>query len=58
MSAGRLIENRELRNRTGVFRDRAHAGRVLAVMLSSFAGTDSILLAMPAGGIPVAASMA
>src|SRR5919201_4629072 len=40
------------------FRDRAHAGRELAKMLEEFRGTAALVLAIPAGGVPVAASIA
>jgi predicted phosphoribosyltransferase len=46
----------ELREREGVFRDRRHAGEVLAGMLES-AG-EGIVFALPAGGLPVAVPMA
>ena len=48
----------ELRNRAQVFRDRAHAGDVLAGMLSAFAGSGALVLGIPAGGVPVAATVA
>lgn len=48
----------ELRDRAPVFRDRAHAGEVLAAMLEAFRGGDAIVLAIPAGGVPVAAPIA
>jgi putative phosphoribosyl transferase len=48
----------ELRQRTHVFRDRADAGRILAGMLAGFRGTDALLLAIPSGGVPVAATIA
>jgi predicted phosphoribosyltransferase len=51
----RLVELPELRNRTQVFRDRTQAGEVLASLLTKFAGGDALLLAVPAGGVPVAA---
>src|ERR671938_101826 len=35
------------------FRDRAHAGRELARMLEEFRGTPAIVLAIPAGGVPL-----
>jgi predicted phosphoribosyltransferase len=57
-SYGTVLEQSDLRNRTEVFRDRAHAGEVLAAMLDSFRGSDSVLLAVPAGGVPVAAVVA
>src|SRR5262249_21686955 len=40
------------------FRDRAHAGRELAKMLDEFQGTAALVLAIPAGGVPVAAALA
>lgn len=45
----------ELRDRTHVFKDRSHAGRVLAGLIGE---TDAILMAIPAGGVPVAAAVA
>lgn len=47
-----------LRNRMQVFRDREHAGEVLAQMLRPLAQDDAIVLAIPAGGVPVAAAIA
>jgi putative phosphoribosyl transferase len=40
------------------FRDRAHAGRELAKLLEEFRGTAALVLAIPAGGVPVAAEIA
>jgi predicted phosphoribosyltransferase len=48
----------ELHNRAQVFRDRAHAGEVLAGMLASYRETNALILAIPAGGVPVAAEVA
>lgn len=48
----------ELRNREPVFRDRAHAGETLAGLLAQFRGSGAIVLAIPAGGVPVAAEVA
>ena len=48
----------ELRNRVRVFRDREHAGKVLAGMLESMRGARACVLGIPAGGIPVAAVIA
>jgi predicted phosphoribosyltransferase len=48
----------DLRDRSRVFRDRAHAGEALAAMLEGLRGTDAIVLAIPAGGVPVAAEIA
>ena len=57
-TAGRVFDLPELRNRGRVFRDRAQAGVVLARMLETFRGTDTLILAVPAGGVPVAAEVA
>ena len=48
----------DLRDRARVFRDRGHAGQCLAGMLRDYRGANALVLAIPAGGIPVAASMA
>src|SRR5918911_1851125 len=40
------------------FRDRAHAGRELARMPAEFRGTPAIVLAIPAGGVPVGKAIA
>lgn len=41
-----------------VFRDRRDAGRVLATLLDRFRDTDSVVLALPRGGVPVAYEVA
>ncbi len=56
--ASRVFDLPEMRNRGRVFRDRAQAGAVLAGMLSEFRGTDALILAIPAGGVPVATEIA
>lgn len=56
-SANRVIELSEMRNRGRVFRDRTQAGVVLADMLGAFRGTHTLVLAIPAGGVPVAAEI-
>jgi putative phosphoribosyl transferase len=53
-----LHELVQLTDRAHVFRDREHAGEVLASMLSDYAGSDTVVLAIPAGGVPVAAPIA
>jgi len=58
MVTGKLIEEPQLRNKTRVFLDRTHAGTLLAAKLKSVTGADSIILAIPAGGVPVAAVIA
>lgn len=58
--AHRIVERKDLRNRAHVFRDRAHAGALLAEMLApSFdLRPHAMVLAIPAGGVPVAAPIA
>src|SRR5262250_3594777 len=41
-----------------VFRDRKDAGEKLARLLASHAGSDAVVLALPRGGVPVAAEVA
>ena len=41
-----------------MFKDRTHAGRVLAEMLAARDTQDGIILAIPAGGVPVGVVMA
>ncbi len=48
----------ELRGRRHVFRDRAQAGEVLARLLEEYRGTDAVVVAIPAGGVPVAVALA
>ncbi len=58
MPSERVHELEALRNRAPVFRDRAHAGEVLAGMLEAYRGGNALVLAVPAGGVPVAAQIA
>jgi putative phosphoribosyl transferase len=53
-----LIEEARWREREGVFADRAAAGELLAAKLSAWQGVDGLVLAIPAGGVPVAAPIA
>ncbi len=41
-----------------IFRDRKDAGKRLAAALSAFKGRDCVILALPRGGVPVAAEVA
>jgi putative phosphoribosyl transferase len=41
-----------------IFRDRTDAGRRLASVLSPYRGEDTLILALPRGGVPVAAEVA
>ncbi|HHT9136736.1 MAG TPA: phosphoribosyltransferase, partial [Candidatus Wunengus sp. YC60] len=53
-----LIEDRSLRDKVYVFKDRKEAGRVLAQRLSGYKDSDGIVLGIPSGGVPVAAEIA
>ena len=55
---GELSEDPDLRDKRFIFEDRRDAGRRLAVFLEHYRGTDALLLAVPSGGIPVAAEAA
>ena len=57
-SMGRLQEEMSLRNKVNVFKDRKEAGRLLAEKLMNYKGADSMVLGIPAGGVPVAAEIA
>jgi predicted phosphoribosyltransferase len=54
----RFFEVPELRDRVGVFRDRTHAGEVLAGMLADVLSPAVLVLAIPAGGVPVGVEVA
>lgn len=55
-----ITDSEDLRDRLHVFRDRAHAGAVLAEMLAPHftRHPHAAVLAIPAGGVPVAAPIA
>jgi putative phosphoribosyl transferase len=55
---GTLVEDRSLRNKRHVFKDRAEAGRRLAQKLLPSTFPGAIVLAIPAGGVPLACEMA
>src|SRR3989338_998861 len=55
---GRLIEERSLRNKLHIFKDRAEAGRLLAKRLVGYTSSEAFVLAIPAGGVPVAYEVA
>ena len=57
-SAHKIFDLPELRDRVRVFRDRDHAGKVLAGMLQSHQQEGDIVLGIPAGGVPVGAVVA
>jgi predicted phosphoribosyltransferase len=50
----KITEEPKYRERTFVFKDRLHAGRILAEKLREYAGNKRVIvLAVPAGGVPV-----
>ena len=55
---GELIEEVSLSDKYHVFEDRMESGRRLSEKLVKYKGSDSIVLAIPAGGVPVAAEIA
>lgn len=54
----KFIEDRSLRDKVYVFKDRKEAGMFLALKLSGYKGVDGIVLGIPSGGIPVAVEIA
>lgn len=54
----KVTEIPELRDREGVFADREDAGRRLAGLMEPLRGSGALVLAIPAGGVPVAAPLA
>ncbi len=48
-----IIDLPEFKDRIHVFSDRAHAGKILADMLKSYNDPASLILAIPAGGVPI-----
>jgi predicted phosphoribosyltransferase len=55
---GDLIEEAGLRGKTRVFANREEAGRRLASELGGLAEPTGVVLAIPAGGVPVACAIA
>ncbi len=53
-----VSETASLHNRAAVFRDREDAGQQLASLLPDYRDSDALVLAIPAGGVPVAATLA
>ncbi len=58
MKQTQIIELPDLHDRVRVFAHRAEAGEVLAGMLRGFVSQRPLVLAIPAGGVPVAAPVA
>ncbi|MEN6305676.1 MAG: phosphoribosyltransferase family protein, partial [Armatimonadia bacterium] len=53
-----LHDSPQYRNRLHALADRAEAGRLLAEMLERYRSTEALVLAIPAGGVPVAYEIA
>jgi len=53
-----IITLPDLREKIHIFRDRRHAGDVLADMLPAMSPEEAILLGIPAGGVPVGIAIA
>ncbi len=53
-----VIERHEWRDKAPVYRNRSDAGKQLAVLLDEYRHGNAILLAIPAGGVPVGVEMA
>jgi len=53
-----VVDIPELRDEVYAFADRADAGSTLANMLEKHKNTDAVVLAVPAGGVPVGAVIA
>jgi predicted phosphoribosyltransferase len=53
-----VYDLKQYREHTRVFRDRIHAGDVLARMLEPFLKDEDLVLGIPAGGVPVAVVVA
>jgi len=54
----KIFELPQLHNRERVFRDRSAAGKVLAQMLKEYQESTAMVMAIPAGGVAVAAILA
>ena len=53
-----ILERPSLRERVGVFANRAEGGRVLAELLEGVLSPDTVVLAIPPAGVPVGAAVA
>jgi predicted phosphoribosyltransferase len=54
----KIFELADLRDKTRIFRNREHAGQVVAAMLTSFQKSEALIMAIPSGGVPVAVALA
>ena len=58
MTTGNIHTLPEMSHCVHVFRDREHAGEILAGMLRDYRNSEALVLGIPAGGVPVAAIIA
>ncbi len=58
MKYAQILEVEKLHDRTGIFVDRYEAGQVLSGLVGQLGLQHPLVLAIPAGGVPVAASLA
>jgi predicted phosphoribosyltransferase len=56
--AANVLDLPDFRDQVGVFQSREHAGEILAGMLEVYSDSDAIVMAVPAGGVPVAKVLA
>ena len=54
---GKIIDLPEMRGKQKVFANRPEAGLVLADMLKAYKNSSALVMAVPAGGVPVALSI-
>ncbi len=54
----KLYEIPQLRQKTGIFQARKHAGQILTEMLHEWKDSKAMVLAIPSGGVPVAVEVA
>jgi putative phosphoribosyl transferase len=57
MALDDVFQDFYMREKTKVFKDRQEAGGALAESLSTYAFTDALIMAIPSGGVPVAAEV-
>ena len=57
MALDDVVQDFYMRDRTKVFRDRREAGGALAESLSAYTSTEALVMAIPSGGVPVAAEV-
>ncbi len=56
--SSKIVEDSSLRSKRYVFKDRVHAGELLAKKLEKYRDEDLMILAIPSGGVPVGSVIA